>query len=575
MAASLIRSSRVAIAVACAVGALLAPGAADACTAFCAAARGEVLVGNNEDYNNPRTRLWFVPAGPGSFGRMYVGFDDLTPQGGMNERGLWFDGFAAPLQRVSSDLPHFPGNIVDRAMAECSTVEEVVRLVTRYNRAFLSEAILMFADASGDAVSIEANAIVRKSRDHFVQTNFHQSQPGAGAGDRRFRTATEMLEEAGGAVSVDLFRRVLASTAQRGPFPTLYSNVYELRSRTMHLYYFRDFDRAVTFRLDDELRKGARVLDIQSLFPKNAAAETFAARVRTPDRGAQQRTWVATLTGLAIVSLVAIVALVRGGRRVRLALATGAGIMVAVVALVAAALTLHTRGSAGWVTFSIGPSSGTRTHVGPNVLRSEGMSLTGAIATAYDVPSVRVIAPAWMTQTRYAIHAVVPPEPPGALRAMLQQELATRLQLTTHREIRPFEVFVLTANDPRRLSPAEGSNVRVWVHDSGIQTQDAAIANVVAALQGVLERPVIDETGLDGRYDLDVEWTKDRVASLRAALGERYGLQLTPARRDLEALIVDRVRRDPSLVVLDHVGRLTAVAPPHLRSRFTDLLSVR
>ena len=38
-----------------------------------------------------------------------------------------------------------------------------------------SEGILMFADASGDAVSIERNAIVRKTGRHFVQTNFHQS----------------------------------------------------------------------------------------------------------------------------------------------------------------------------------------------------------------------------------------------------------------------------------------------------------------------------------------------------------------------------------------------------------------
>ena len=71
--------------------------AADACTAFCALdATGRVLVGNNEDYSNPRTKIRFVPATPGSYGRIYVGFDDMWPQGGMNERGLWFDGFATP-----------------------------------------------------------------------------------------------------------------------------------------------------------------------------------------------------------------------------------------------------------------------------------------------------------------------------------------------------------------------------------------------------------------------------------------------------------------------------------------------
>src|SRR5687767_6048469 len=123
-----------------------------ACTAFCAAGGGQVLVGNNEDWYNPRTKIRFIPAKPGSYGRVYVGFDDMAPQGGMNERGLWFDGFAAPPVGAgpSSELPHFSGQIVDSAMAECANVEEVIRLFSQYNRAFLSEGILMFADASGD-----------------------------------------------------------------------------------------------------------------------------------------------------------------------------------------------------------------------------------------------------------------------------------------------------------------------------------------------------------------------------------------------------------------------------------------
>jgi len=38
--------------------------AVHACTAFCARGNGHVLVGNNEDWNNPHTRVWFEPAEP-------------------------------------------------------------------------------------------------------------------------------------------------------------------------------------------------------------------------------------------------------------------------------------------------------------------------------------------------------------------------------------------------------------------------------------------------------------------------------------------------------------------------------
>ena len=272
------------------IGVLRSP--AFACTGFCAAgSAGQVLVGNNEDWDNPRSRLWFVPARPGTFGRMYVGFDDLWPQGGMNERGLWFDGFATPAVRAagSADLPRFGAKLVDEPLAKCATIEEVVRLFEQYDRSFLTQGVLMFADASGDAVSIEPDAIVRKhDRAHFVQTNFHQSR--GGDADQRFTTASSMLDRAGGDISVDLFRRILAATHQDGPFPTQYSNVYDLRSRTMYLYYFHDYDHVVTINLDEELKKGPHLLEMPKLFPANAAR-------RRPSRSSGSSGHWSTLSG--------------------------------------------------------------------------------------------------------------------------------------------------------------------------------------------------------------------------------------------------------------------------------------
>ena len=78
-----------------------------ACTAFLVAQGDTVLVGDNEDYFNPRTHVWFVPAEEGKLGRVYFGFDDFNPQGGMNERGLFFDGFTTAPRKVvrSIDKP--------------------------------------------------------------------------------------------------------------------------------------------------------------------------------------------------------------------------------------------------------------------------------------------------------------------------------------------------------------------------------------------------------------------------------------------------------------------------------------
>jgi hypothetical protein len=35
-----------------------------------------MLGGNNEDYFNPLTKVWFIPGEAGSFGRVYFGFGD-------------------------------------------------------------------------------------------------------------------------------------------------------------------------------------------------------------------------------------------------------------------------------------------------------------------------------------------------------------------------------------------------------------------------------------------------------------------------------------------------------------------
>jgi uncharacterized protein (TIGR03435 family) len=562
----------------CCAVAIIANTVTHACTAFCAVGRDQVLVGNNEDWNNPSTRLWFVPGKSGSYGRMYVGFNDLTPQGGMNEHGLWFDGFAAdPISAAgSADLPSFPGNIVDTAMAECRTVAEVVRLFGRYNRNFLAEGILMFADASGDAVSIERNAMVRKTRGHFVQTNFHQSRSGQ-RGKDRFDTASSMLEAAREDVSIDLFRRILAATHQKGGYPTLYSNIYDLRSRTMHLYYFHDFDRVVTFNLADELKKGSRVLDIRALFPKNTEADAFAAR-RTGEAGTRGGGLAFAIVSLVLFCSVVILSgygLARANRRVRVGVALLAGIVIVAIAGTVIAVREQRRASPAWIQFSIAPASGESASISTTTIRANGMTLKGAIATAYDIPAVRVIGPPWLGDTRYSINAVLGIDKAENFRPLLQEELRKRLGLETHVESRPFDVFVLTPADSPRLEHSAGSGPSTWISKQDVRMRGGSIQDLASAIQAILGRPVIDETGIRGSYDMEFGWSGERVASVTATLRDRFGLRLSPGTRDMETLIVDRIRRDPALVLFDQVGRITRAAPAPVRQRIADVLTMR
>src|SRR6185436_16552673 len=65
-----------------------------ACTIFVLTDANSVFFCNNEDWSNPKSRIWFVPANTKHYGCVYVGFDDGFAQGGMNTEGLASDWVA-------------------------------------------------------------------------------------------------------------------------------------------------------------------------------------------------------------------------------------------------------------------------------------------------------------------------------------------------------------------------------------------------------------------------------------------------------------------------------------------------
>lgn len=249
-----------------------------ACTAFFASQGDKVLVGNNEDYINPITKIWFEPAEDKKYGRVYFGFDNLWPQGGMNDQGLFFDAFATQPKKIkiSIDKPKYQGNLIEKVMAECATVEEVINIFDRYNLQFMEKFMLMFADKTGASAIIEGDVVIRKEGPYQVITNFYQSK----IKDRnypceRYKIATEMLKK-NSAISVKLFRQILAAVHAEGEYVnTLYSNIYDLQKGIVYLYHFHDFANEVVIDLDEELKKGKHIYDLPSLFPRTFHAESF------------------------------------------------------------------------------------------------------------------------------------------------------------------------------------------------------------------------------------------------------------------------------------------------------------
>ncbi len=250
------------------------------CTVFYAANGEMALAGNNEDYINPLTKVWFEAAENGKYGGVYFGFDNFVSQGGMNEKGLFFDVTAAPLVRVSDPHPKkiYKGNdiIREKIMKECATVEGAVKLFTQYRRTEKWRGMYIIGDSTGDSAIIGPYGIIRKKGNYQVATNFYQSM----VKDKkypceRYRIAVDMLDKSN-TVSIDHFRRILAAVHQEGNYVnTLYSNIYDLKKKLVYLYHFHNFENKLIIDLKEELKKGKHSYDLPSLFPKNYAADTF------------------------------------------------------------------------------------------------------------------------------------------------------------------------------------------------------------------------------------------------------------------------------------------------------------
>ena len=89
------------------------------------------------------------------------------------------------------------------------------------------------------------------------------------------------------------------------------------------------------------------------------------------------------------------------------------------------------------------------------------------------------------------------------------------------------------------------------MNDARLDAQGVKMENVTKALEGVVERTIIDKTGLTGRYDVHLHWLPEKSAAkpddeaqpgIFTALQEQLGLKLQPARGDVDVLVVDAVQ---------------------------------
>lgn len=207
----------------------------------------------------------------------------------------------------------------------------------------------------------------------------------------------------------------------------------------------------------------------------------------------------------------------------------------------------------------LGENNGYRDTSRPGIVEFVDSTLQTCIRWAYDVRDFQIIgAPGWLNSDRYDIHAKAPTTTSEQqVRVMLQGLLGERFGLKLHHDTKelPMYSLVVLKGDSKGGSKLKKSTSGVSTLSVGIdRITDRAVtmATLANQLSTVLQRVVVDKTGLTGRYDIKLEWVLELEAAtgdgpaIPSAIQEQLGLKLEAGKGQVEVIAIDHVERVPT-----------------------------
>ena len=199
------------------------------------------------------------------------------------------------------------------------------------------------------------------------------------------------------------------------------------------------------------------------------------------------------------------------------------------------------------------------------------------IRNAYNVQPYQLIGgPAWMDSDRFDIQAKAAEADlddkgmmtPQQFMLRLQSLLEDRFRMIARWETRELPVYALVLAVPGKLGPklkthtgdcnrapgtppppgSKGMDCGTRATAGKVTGSGISMVTFARNLSGATGRYVVDKTGLDGAYDLELEFTPDQSPdttgpSLFTAMQEQLGLKLDSTRATVEVLVIDRIER--------------------------------
>ncbi len=213
-----------------------------------------------------------------------------------------------------------------------------------------------------------------------------------------------------------------------------------------------------------------------------------------------------------------------------------------------------------------------RDETGPGRFVRGNVKVKDLVGWAYDFQFYQVAGgPDWfnsqeLRSNRYDVEAKIDQTATGGkvdlqqIKLMVQSLLADRFQLRVHREMRELPVYALVValNGPKlrtakdaELGPGRGP-VALY---GAVSARSAGTAELAKVLTVMLDRPVLDKTGLDGKFDFELQFDESSSGNgnqgpvdvgkpaIFTAVQEQLGLKLVPQGAPMEILVIDQVEK--------------------------------
>jgi uncharacterized protein (TIGR03435 family) len=192
-----------------------------------------------------------------------------------------------------------------------------------------------------------------------------------------------------------------------------------------------------------------------------------------------------------------------------------------------------------------------------NLFTANYMPLSVIISIAFEIDGNRIVEkPDWLDSQLWQISAKVDGDAMltgDQMRPLLQDLLRQRFHLAAHRESRSVPGFALVvAKGGSKLQACkDGDKAFFYILPNGIEDQAATMSIFASTLERPSGRPVIDQTGLTGKYNIKLRYapansTMSDLPDFFTALQEQLGLKLEPQKVPVEYLVIDHVDKVPT-----------------------------